>query len=372
LRASNIPDAPARIAVGLSGGVDSCVAAWLLREAGHQVTALTMQIWNPALGGAASKRGGCYGPGEAGDLEKARQLAGQLGIEHQVVPLIQDYEKHVLEYYRSAYRHGLTPNPCAVCNPVMKFGLLPETARQSGLAFDFFATGHYVINRFDPLARLYRLFRGADPDKDQSYFLARLTQQQLAGSRFPLGSLTKPAVRQIAREIGLASLAEQPESQDFYDGENHQELFCGAPPPPGDIIDTTGRVLGKHRGIIHYTIGQREGLGIAAGRKVYVKEIRPATNQLVVADRHEVLAVTCRVLGPSWIAAPPSQPAQGLSVRLRYRHTPVPVRLETLAGDSLRLHFESPQFAVTPGQLAALYRENELLGGGWIAADKDA
>lgn len=356
----------ATIAVGLSGGVDSSVAAALLLEAGHSVIGLTMQIWDPRREvGAVSGRGGCYGPGEAEDLARARDVAARLGIAHHTVPLAADYEREVLEPFRQSYLRGLTPNPCALCNPLLKFDLLPRRAREAGLRFDWFATGHYARIQPPEADGRYRLRRGLDRAKDQSYFLARLSQQQLAATLFPLGEYDKTAIRVRAVALGFGDLAAQPESQDFFEGEDRGDLFEPGAARPGPIVDEDGRQVGTHRGLIYYTIGQREGLGLALGRRVYVKTIDAAANTLVVADHDAVLSTDCRVGDVRWIAGEPPAGSRPLTVQLRYRHPGVEATL-TPAQDAWRVGFAQAQFAVTPGQMAVFYSGDEVLGGGWI------
>jgi tRNA-specific 2-thiouridylase len=358
------------VAVGMSGGVDSAVTAWLLQEQGYAVVGLTMSIWDPKHPLTAAKQSACYGPGEAEDIAAARATAERLGIPHHTVPLVDEYERWVLDEFRSQHLAGCTPNPCALCNPKMKFGLLPARARELGIRFDRFATGHYARTARtapDAPASRFRLLRGVDPAKDQSYFLARLTQAQLAGTLFPLGGKTKTEVRELARRAGLGALTEKPESQDFFEGDDISVLFNGAGTAPGPIVDESGRVLGRHRGIIHYTVGQRDGLGIAVGVKVYVKAIRAETNTLVVAPREGVFAEGCRAAGFQWIAGEPPDASRPLTAHLRYRHPGVATQLTLLPDGAADLRFAEPQFAVTPGQMAALYDGDEVLGGGWIA-----
>ena len=354
------------VAVGMSGGVDSGVTAWLLKRQGYDVIGLTMSIWDPKQPFTSAKRNACYGPGEAEDIAAAQATAERLGIPHRTVPLADEYDRWVLDAFRSQNLAGLTPNPCALCNPVMKFGLLPARARALGIRFDRFATGHYARIVRDEASGRLRLLRGADPAKDQSYFLARLTQAQLAEILFPLGDKTKHEVRALAHEAGLDDLNAKPESQDFFEGDDISVLFNGAGTEPGPIVDTAGRVLGRHRGIIHYTVGQRDGLGIAVGRKVYVKEIRATSNTLVVDDREGVLADACRVADMQWIAGGGPDASHPVTARLRYRHKGVGCRFTRCPDGALDLRFDEPQFAVTPGQMAALYDGDEVLGGGWI------
>lgn len=353
------------IAVGMSGGIDSTMAACLLQKAGHPVIGLTMSIWDGSVPIADTGKSGCFGPGEARDLDKARKNADRLGIPHHVIPLAGDYRRGVLDYFCSEYRCGRTPNPCVVCNQQMKFGLLPERARQMGLEFDLFATGHYVRVQPNPGDGTLCLLRGIDREKDQSYFLARLTQAQLAGLVFPLGNYRKPEVVAMAIEAGFDDLAQEPESQDFIESEDHSPLFSEQDQAPGPIIDSDGRELGRHRGIIHYTIGQREGLGVSSATRLYVKELRPETNTVVLAPREQLLSQAMLVDGMSWIAGtPPAKPT--CQIQVRYRHRGVDAHIEQTATDTWKIRFHEPQFAVTPGQAAVCYDGEICLGGGWI------
>jgi len=359
------------VAVGMSGGVDSAVTAWLLKEQGYDVVGLTMSIWDARRTLTASKQSACYGPGEAQDIASARETAQRLGIPHHTISLVADYERDVLSAFRSQHLAGRTPNPCALCNPKMKFGFLLERAREQGIRFELFATGHYArVARAEGTGR-FRLHCGVDATKDQSYFLALLNQEQLSQVLFPLGDKTKRGVRELARGAGLEKLAEKRESQDFFEGDDISVLFDSAGTRPGPIVDEAGHVLGEHRGIIRYTVGQRDGLGVAVGRKVYVKKLCADTNTLVVADRESVCSAGCRLSDVHWIAGEPPEAGRDLSVRLRYRHPGVAAALETLPERRARLCFAAPQFAVTPGQMAVLYSGDEVLGGGWIAEPAD-
>ncbi|MCX7007539.1 MAG: tRNA 2-thiouridine(34) synthase MnmA [Kiritimatiellaeota bacterium] len=354
------------IAVGMSGGVDSTMAAWLLKQQGHQVLGLTMQIWDGSINLPDAGRSGCYGPGEARDIAAAEAAAKQLGIPHHVIGLTEEYKEWVLDYFRAEYRAGRTPNPCVVCNHRLKFGLLLERAQASGVVFAKFATGHYARVETDATTGLVRLLRGVDPKKDQSYFIARLTQTQLRGLAFPLGAMQKTEVLQLACANGFAEVAAKDESQDFIESEDYSPLFKAGESRPGPIMDTAGKVLGKHRGIIHYTIGQREGLGVASAYRLYVKEIRAATNTIILGQRDEVLTGSCRVADVNWISGTPPPDGTECLARLRYRHTGAAAKLIAEPGGEWRAEFAEPQFAVTPGQAAVFYAGDEVLGGGWI------
>ena len=356
-----------RVAVGLSGGVDSAVAAWRLKRAGWEVIGLTMSIWDGAVPIPDLGISGCFGPGEARDLEAAREVAARVGIEHQVVALAEEYRRTVLDYFREEYLAGRTPNPCVRCNQRMKFGFLLEQARAQGVAFDKFATGHYARTNYDDTRGRWQLLRGRDAGKDQSYFLARLAQDQLAGLIFPLGDLQKDEVKAIAHELGWADLAERAESQDFIECEDYSVLFRNGDARPGDFTTKDGRVLGRHRGIIHYTIGQRKGLELGGwGTPWYVLEIDAARNRVVVGPRAELYSRHLVARDLNWVAlaAMPST-AFRCRVQIRQRH-PAALAAVTAADDGLQVEFDEPQLAVTPGQIAVFYDDDRVLVSGVI------
>jgi tRNA-specific 2-thiouridylase len=355
----------------MSGGVDSTMAACLLKDEGVEVVGVTMRIGDGSVSPPGRRRSGCYGAGEPADLARAAEIAARLGIAHHVVPLGPAYERIVLEYFRREYLAGRTPNPCIVCNHRIKFGLLIEEARAAGMAFDAFATGHYARVAQDARG-VSRLFRGRDREKDQSYFLFRLEQRQLAQLILPLGDLTKAEVVRRARERGFGDLADGPESQDFASPEDFAAVFHGAPVRPGPITDREGRVVGQHRGLVHYTIGQRAGLGVCAGTRLYVQALRPQTNTVVVGRRDEVMSRECRVEAVHWIAGPPRDTVWRCEVRIRYRSTAAPATVRVREAGRADVAFDDPQFAVTPGQAAVFYAGDEVLGGGWIGGPEDA
>lgn len=352
-----------KVAVGMSGGVDSSVAALLLLRSGHEVSGVLMKLW-PGPEAPSSAKSACYGPDEAGDIRAAEDVCARLAIPLRVVDCSEDYEEIVVRYVREGYAAGTTPNPCVRCNQLVKFGLLPEIARASGLLFDRFATGHYARVEWDETRRRFLLKRAADAAKDQSYFLYRLGQAQLAEVLFPLGELTKARVRAVAREAGLP-VHDRKESQDFYGGDLGDIVGPGA--GDGDIVDREGRLLGRHRGVTHYTIGQRKGLGIASPVPLYVLGIDAAQNRLIVGPESETLRRTAVVHDCVWgIFETLAAPAEVL-VKVRSGGRLVPAAITPLAG-GCRVDFAEPVSAVAPGQSAVFYDGDTVVGGGVIAS----
>jgi tRNA-specific 2-thiouridylase len=344
-----------RALVALSGGVDSSVAAALLLEAGHQVEAVT-------LAGGGPRTTGCC----AGSLNAAR-VAEELGIRHWTIDRSTLFREAVIAPFAAAYAAGLTPNPCVECNRRVRFGAL--LAEAQALGFDVLATGHHARIVSGPGG--FRLLRGADPAKDQSYVLYVLGQEQLGRLAFPVGDSTKAEVRRRARALGLSS-AHSPESQDLcFVGAGGYRAFLAEHFPqaarPGPVVDVSGGVVGAHRGVAGFTVGQRRGLALAAGEPRYVVEIRPETATVVVGRAADLLAPACRVEAVSWVAGHPPE-AGPLGVQVRYRSPAVPGFLEEEAAGGWLVRFAAPVAAVTPGQAAVFYRGDEVLGGGAIRA----
>jgi tRNA-specific 2-thiouridylase len=351
----------------MSGGVDSSVAAYLIQKQGYDVVGLTMQIWDGAINLPDTGRAGCYGPGETRDLESARAVAARLGIPHIAVPLTDQYKRYVLDYFRAEYRAGRTPNPCMVCNQRLKFGALLDRAREQGIAFDFFATGHYARVVRDEVTRQCSLLRGVDHKKDQSYFLARLTQKQLRQVLFPLGELRKPNVIQIARDAGFGDIAAREESQDFVECDDYSALFQPADNRPGPIVDTDGHELGQHHGIIHYTIGQREGLKLGGQKRpLYVVGLDAQANRVVVGPTDDLWRSEFEVADCNWLVAEPPSAPMDVTVRIRYNHHGCQAVVEPVSTGRVRVRLNEPQRAVAPGQAAVFYRDDLVLGSGWI------
>jgi tRNA-uridine 2-sulfurtransferase len=359
---------PNSVAVGLSGGVDSCVAAWLLKQEGLQVTGITMSIWDGSIPIPDEGRAGCFGPGEARDLIAAKEVADRIGIEHRVIQLAEQYKTVVLDYFREEYLAGRTPNPCVRCNQRMKFGFLLEQARAQGVEFDTFATGHYARVHFDEASGRWQLLRGKDTGKDQSYFLSRLHQDQLAGLRFPLGELNKGEVKEIARKQGWVDLAEKAESQDFIECSDYSVLFQKEDSKAGQFETREGKVLGRHRGIIHYTIGQRKGLELGGGGTPwYVQEIDPARNVVVVGRQDELYSHELSATDLNWLAqaAPPVEPLRCMA-QIRQRHRAAAATLTSGADGRIHVVFDEPQLSVTPGQIVVFYDGDTVLASGVI------
>jgi tRNA-specific 2-thiouridylase len=348
------PARDARIVVAMSGGVDSSVVAALAARTGAEVIGVTLQLYDH---GEAVKRSGSCCAGQ--DIYDARTVADRLGIAHYVLDYESRFRSSVIEHFADEYARGRTPVPCSLCNQGVKFTDLIEFARELGA--DCLATGHYV--RRIPNGNRVELHKGADPRRDQSYFLYGTTRDQLDFLRFPLGDLPKSEVRRIAEEEGLI-VATKPDSQDicFVPDGDYAGLVQKLRPEtiaPGEIVDLDGRVLGTHRGVVHFTIGQRRGIEIGGqAEPLYVVRIEPEKRRLVVGPRSALAVDAMRVEQLSWIAEDQTE----VAVKVRSLAPPVPARRE---GDWVR--FERPEFGVAPGQAAVFYDGSRLLGGGWIA-----
>jgi tRNA-uridine 2-sulfurtransferase len=352
-----------KIAVGMSGGVDSSVAALLLKKQGHEITGVTMKIWKGQTAGHAPKGNACYGPEEAGDIEQTKALCKTLGIEHRTIDCSEQYETIVLDYFKKEYCSGRTPNPCIRCNQEIKFGVLPELAKEAGISFERFATGHYARTAFDTVRNRWMLMKGLDSRKDQSYFLYRLSQEQLAEALFPVGGMTKDEVRTVAKKAGL-EVHDKEESQDFYSGDYAD--IVGEKGRPGDIVDSAGNVLGRHNGIWNYTVGQRKGLGIACREPLYVLSIDAKNNRVVAGTGKETLRSVFTVIDCSWIAL--ERPARPFNAQVKIRSaTPeAEADIEPLTKDSVKVIFSEPRSGITPGQSAVFYDGDVVLAGGII------
>ncbi|MFN2598877.1 MAG: tRNA 2-thiouridine(34) synthase MnmA [Pyrinomonadaceae bacterium] len=363
--------------MAMSGGVDSSAAAAALREAGHELVGFTMQLWNQRRGLNVDEDGEPL-PSRCcslDDVYDARRVAEELGFPFYVLNLEKDFERDVVEPFVRSYLEGETPIPCVACNSRLKFASLDRLARSLGC--EKVATGHYARVEFDEAADRFRLLRGRDARKDQSYFLWELTQEQLSRTLFPLGELTKTETREIARRAGLA-VAEKSESQEicfvpdgdyagFIDRYLDAEGRATEAPGAGEIVNARGEAVGEHAGVHRYTVGQRRGIGVAASRPLYVVQIDARRNRVVVGEESELSSREFVARGVNWIAFDePSEPVRA-EVRVRYRHEAAPATVEMIGGRTARVTFDEPQRAITPGQATVFYRGDEVLGGGWIA-----
>ena len=350
-----------RVVVAMSGGVDSSVAAALLVREGHDVVGLSMQLYDQQQGEITF--GSCC---TIDDLYDARRVAASIGIPHYIVNFERKFEEHVVSDFVREYAAGRTPIPCVHCNGDLKFASLVERAR--GFHAEAVATGHYAQVDFDEDARRYRLKRGVDPRKDQSYFLFTLTQEQLSRARFPVGGLDKPAVREEARRLGLR-VAEKKDSQEIcFVATGEHSVFVGrrAEIPAGVIRDRDGRVLGRHAGVHRFTIGQRKGLGLSAGVPLYVVGIDAERAAVTVGPREDLERTELTASRVNWMSGDvPASPIRA-HARIRYRHAEAPATITPTGADSVSVLFDEPQAAITPGQAVVFYDADVVLGGGWI------
>jgi tRNA-uridine 2-sulfurtransferase len=358
----NASPTKSRVLLGMSGGVDSSVAAWLLKEQGYEVIGVTMKVWPQDCVSRAEDK--CCGPQAVAD---ARGVAHALDIPHYVVDEANEFEKLVIDYFTSEYRAGRTPNPCVMCNEKLKFGNLLTKARSLGATH--VATGHYARIARTPQGRA-KLLRAVDERKDQSYFLFSLRQEQLAASILPLGGLTKPEVRALAKKMGLKTYDKE-DSQEicFVPGNDYTAFLkshLGAKEfHPGGIYFKDGTFIGDHQGIEFYTVGQRKGLGGGHGRPVYVIDIDAARQRVIVGDYDDLLRRDCFISQTNWGEEELSGPIE-VTTKIRYNYPAVRAVVHPLPGNRARLEFLEPQRSVSPGQAAVCYVGDEVLGGGWI------
>ena len=353
-----------KVVVGMSGGVDSSVAAWLLKEQGYDVIGVTMQIWQDEDNVVQEENGGCCGLSAVDD---ARRVAASIGIPYYVMNFKDEFKKTVIDYFTEEYLNGRTPNPCIACNRYVKWEALLQ--RSLSIGADYIATGHYA--RIDRLPNgRYAIRRSATLAKDQTYALYNLTQEQLAHTLMPVGEYSKDRIREMADEIGLM-VAHKPDSQDICfvpDGDyaSFIEETTDHPLPEGNFVSPDGKILGRHKGIIHYTVGQRKGLGLALGYPAFVLEIRPETNEVVIGTYDESLTHTVRADHLNFMSVEDLTEPMRVFAKIRYNHKGAWCTVEKTGEDEITCRFDEPIRAATPGQAVVLYDGEYVLGGGTI------
>lgn len=348
----------------MSGGVDSSVAAWLLLQKGYDVMGVTMQIWQDEVPEQVEENGGCCGLSAVDD---ARRVASRLEIPYYVMNFKQDFKENVIDYFMDEYLKGHTPNPCIACNRYVKWESLLK--RSMDIGADYIATGHYARIEQLPNGR-YALRKSATSAKDQTYALYNLTQEQLSKTLMPVGEYTKDQIRTFAEELGLP-VAHKPDSQEICfvpDGDYAKfiEENSGKKIPEGNFVWTDGTVIGKHKGITHYTIGQRKGLGLAMGRPVVVTEIRPETSEVVIGEADDVFRTTLRADRLNWMSVPDIEGEARFLAKIRYNHSGSMCTVRKIEEDLVECTFDEPVRAVTPGQAVVFYDGDYVAGGGTI------
>ncbi len=353
-----------RVMVAMSGGVDSSVAAALLREAGYRTSGATLKLTDQVACDIENRSKTCC---SLEDIEDARSVALNLDIDYFVLNHTGDFQTHVIDRFVESYREARTPNPCIDCNRYIKFESFFEQAELLG--FDYLATGHYARVDYDEASGRYLLKKGLDGHKDQSYVLYSLTQKQLSQILFPLGEYTKPQIREIAERYGFINSA-KPDSQDicFVPDGNYRDFLAseGVVSTPGNFVDLKGQVLGQHQGIEGYTVGQRKGLGISSDRPLFVLAKNAGTNEIVLGEEKDLYSPGLIASDLNWISIPELAGPLDVEVKIRYSHGQVPATVEALADGRVAVRFAEPQKAVTPGQACVFYHGDTVVGGGTI------
>lgn len=348
-----------KILVGISGGVDSSVTALKLKEAGHEPIGVMMQIYKGES--KCDALNSCYGISKEKEISDAKAVCERVGMDFHLIDLSAEFQNLVFSEFQEAYASGKTPNPCVLCNPRVKFGALPKIAKQMGIEFEKFATGHYA--QVEQKGDRYIIRRGKNPKKDQSYFLYGLSQEQLANILFPLGGLTKEEVRDFALKKGLIT-HDKKDSQDFYKGDYGDILNIQG--QEGEIVLADGTVLGHHEGIHNFTTGQRKGIGVAYSEPLYVLELEKETNRVIVGPKCETFSHSLIAKSPNWVAF--SEAPKGLECFAKHRSTQDLQKcyIETIDNDNIKVTFETPQSSIATGQSVVFYEEDILLGGAEI------
>ena len=357
------------VVVGMSGGVDSSVAAYLLKNQGYNVIGVTMQIWQDENRCDIEENGGCCGLSAVDD---ARRIAFKLDIPYYVMNFKKEFKSNVIDYFVDEYKKGHTPNPCIGCNRYVKWESLLRRSKEIGA--DYIATGHYARIEKHPITGRYALKLSATTQKDQTYALYNLTQEQLASTIMPVGEYTKEQIREIASKIDNF-VSKKKDSQEICfipdnDYGNFIEKEYSFKAPKGNFVDTDGNILGKHRGIIYYTVGQRKGLGISFGKPMYVYEIRPETNEVVLCENDALFHKTLYANNINLMSVPEIKDGMRFMAKIRYSHKKSPCTVK-MNGDILECIFDEPQRAITPGQAVVLYDGDYVAGGGTIISSKE-